>query len=218
MKRYRWPRGGALAASATRVKSWPQPAHTEITAIEIVCVTAPTITLGDIGYSVGTTSGGGELVAAETDEILDNGTTVVKGNITKTTLVHQIQDNATAPDSVLATNENSRNIYLSLTCSTALSEGGEFTWIIHHRFVPHSSATFGLLRARTSQFAGLINCYSFALKPEEHQPSGTCNFSRIDNAKLIFTGGTGPTVANIYAVNYNVLRIMSGMGGLAYSN
>jgi len=64
-----------------------------------------------------------------------------------------------------------------------------------------------------------IYCYSFALKPEEHQPSGTCNFSRIDNARLIFTT-TGTLAGNItvYAVNYNVLRIMSGMGGLAYSN
>ena len=65
-----------------------------------------------------------------------------------------------------------------------------------------------------------IYCYSFALKPEEHQPSGTCNFSRIDNAKMIFT--TSQTQSSctltVYAVNYNVLRIMSGMGGLAYSN
>jgi hypothetical protein len=59
-----------------------------------------------------------------------------------------------------------------------------------------------------------IAVYSFALKPEEHQPSGTCNFSRIDNAQL-----TGPAQArDVFAVNYNVLRIMSGMGGLAYSN
>ena len=59
-----------------------------------------------------------------------------------------------------------------------------------------------------------IAVYSFALKPEEHQPSGTCNFSRIDNAVL-----ESPSDALfIYAVNYNVLRIMSGMGGLAYSN
>jgi hypothetical protein len=65
-----------------------------------------------------------------------------------------------------------------------------------------------------------IYCYSFALKPEEHQPSGTCNFSRIDNAKMIFT--TAQTYSaqtlTVWAVNYNVLRIMSGMGGLAYSN
>ena len=62
-----------------------------------------------------------------------------------------------------------------------------------------------------------INVYSFALKPEEHQPSGTCNFSRIDNAQLIFNNAN-VSAFNIYAVNYNVLRIMSGMGGLAYSN
>ena len=62
-----------------------------------------------------------------------------------------------------------------------------------------------------------IAVYSFALKPEEHQPSGTCNFSRIDNAQLKCSTTTGGDM-NIYAVNYNVLRIMSGMGGLAYSN
>ncbi len=61
-----------------------------------------------------------------------------------------------------------------------------------------------------------IAVYSFALKPEEHQPSGTCNFSRIDNAQLV--GGSTCVADKIYAVNYNVLRIMSGMGGLAYSN
>jgi len=54
------------------------------------------------------------------------------------------------------------------------------------------------------------------LEPEEHQPSGTCNFSRIDTATLELS--TAAVVQNIYALNYNVLRIMSGMGGLAYSN
>ena len=62
-----------------------------------------------------------------------------------------------------------------------------------------------------------IYCYSFALKPEEHQPSGTCNFSRIDNAQMIFDACAVGDLT-VYAVNYNVLRIMSGMGGLAYSN
>ena len=61
-----------------------------------------------------------------------------------------------------------------------------------------------------------VAVYSFALKPEEHQPSGTCNFSRIDNAQLKIA--TNADTVNVYAVNYNVLRIMSGMGGLAYSN
>jgi hypothetical protein len=65
-----------------------------------------------------------------------------------------------------------------------------------------------------------VAVYSFALKPEEHQPSGTCNFSRIDNAQLLINnnGTSGGDNINVYAINYNVLRIMSGMGGLAYSN
>jgi hypothetical protein len=62
-----------------------------------------------------------------------------------------------------------------------------------------------------------VAVYSFALEPEEHQPSGTCNFSRIDTAQLKFSANTTGAL-NVYAVNYNVLRIMSGMGGLAYSN
>jgi hypothetical protein len=70
--------------------------------------------------------------------------------------------------------------------------------------------------ATSGNFVDGIAVYSFALKPEEHQPSGTCNFSRIDNAQLV--GGTGTLADTIFAVNYNVLRIMSGMGGLAYSN
>jgi len=81
-----------------------------------------------------------------------------------------------------------------------------------------------------------MNVYSFALKPEDHQPSGTCNFSRIDNATLNLrlgsknTDGTSTylsssiggsnsnSLLNIYTVNYNVLRVMSGMAGAAYSN
>ena len=63
-----------------------------------------------------------------------------------------------------------------------------------------------------------IAVYSFALKPEEHQPSGTCNFSRIDTAQLCLSCNGVVKNLYIYAVNYNVLRIMSGMGGLAYSN
>ena len=74
-------------------------------------------------------------------------------------------------------------------------------------------------QSRCSGLSNDVNVYSFALKPEEHQPSGTCNFSRIDTAHLEFSANTGTGgVAAIYAVNYNVLRVMSGMGGLAYSN
>jgi len=66
-----------------------------------------------------------------------------------------------------------------------------------------------------------VYSYSFALKPEEHQPTGTCNFSRIDNAQVAVTlksGATDSQVMHMFATNYNVLRIQSGMGGLSYSN
>ena len=76
----------------------------------------------------------------------------------------------------------------------------------HHENIPSNSG---------------INVYSFALKPEEHQPSGTLNMSRIDTAVLnldVTSSMIGSKNLHVYAVNYNVLRILSGMGGLAYSN
>ena len=65
-----------------------------------------------------------------------------------------------------------------------------------------------------------IYSYSFALKPEEHQPTGTCNFSRIDNAQVSIAvkSGSGKNTLNMFATNYNVLRIQSGMGGLNFAN
>jgi hypothetical protein len=65
-----------------------------------------------------------------------------------------------------------------------------------------------------------VYAYSFALKPEEHQPTGSCNFSRIDNAQVAIKAKTGiaETTLRMFATNYNVLRIQSGMGGLAFSN
>lgn len=104
----------------------------------------------------------------------------------------------------------------------------------HHTRVPRVGGDLGNQLTDTTQrsLRQYIYSYSFALSPEEHQPSGTCNFSRIDNAVLQLNYGsdslTGAAAVpaltaqsmnlNVYAVNYNVLRIMSGMGGLAYSN
>jgi len=78
--------------------------------------------------------------------------------------------------------------------------------------------------SRCSDLKKNINCYSFALNPEDHQPSGTCNFSKIDDIKLVFNDivyAAPPPDGKpltVYALNYNVLRIKNGMGGLAYSN
>jgi hypothetical protein len=97
----------------------------------------------------------------------------------------------------------------------------------HDRFAEREGRYFNLVQPfqhHENVPATGINVYSFALKPEEHQPSGTCNFSRIDNATLHLTLTSQSVKKNrackvrIYAINYNVLRIMSGMGGLAYSN
>ena len=95
----------------------------------------------------------------------------------------------------------------------------------HDRFASRDGTYFDTLQPFTyhTNNKGGVNVYSFALDPENasRQPSGTCNFSRIDNAKLFQTlkstfdaGGN----MHMYALNYNVLRVMSGMGGLAYSN
>ena len=94
------------------------------------------------------------------------------------------------------------------------------------RFSEREGSYFDLVQpffAHTRTPDSGINVYSFALRPEEHQPSGTCNFSRIDNAtlQLVLSNatvqGTSTAKVRVYATNYNVLRIMSGMGGLAYS-
>ena len=95
----------------------------------------------------------------------------------------------------------------------------------HDRFTQRDGAYFNLVQPyqhhdNIPTNPG-INVYSFALKPQEHQPSGTLNMSRIDTAVLSFTASAGYTSGSVlktFAVNYNVLRVMSGMGGLAYSN
>ena len=97
----------------------------------------------------------------------------------------------------------------------------------HERFTQREGDYFNYVQpwqCHTNCPCDGINVYSFALNPEEHQPSGTCNMSRIDNANLTVTypdnyissGVTSDLM--VFAVNYNVLRVMSGMGGLAYSN
>lgn len=89
----------------------------------------------------------------------------------------------------------------------------------HQNVLVESTRTYQAVARHSAASLQNTFMYSFCLKPKEHQPSGTCNFSRIDNAILQLTeAGTAAGTAAIFAVNYNVLRIMSGMGGLAYSN
>jgi hypothetical protein len=105
------------------------------------------------------------------------------------------------------------------------------------RFDPRYGSYFNYVQPyqhHTHTPADGVNVYSFALHPEQHQPTGTANLSRIDSTVLILRlvdnlrnmFGVKPRLAIdlsnshlwVFAFSYNVLRIMSGMGGLAYSN
>ena len=92
------------------------------------------------------------------------------------------------------------------------------------RFVPQFGKYFNQYQPYQyhsgSPYPG-IYMYSFALEPEELQPSGTCNFSRIDLAQIaVNLKSNMPTnlLQQMFAVNYNILRIQSGLGGLAFAN
>ena len=197
-----------------------QDAHSLITGLRLVFENDVTFTAsgGNVGYGVGTANDGSDdsIVTTVVDGITNDASVTQKKN-------HHIDLVLAVPvgtsDNPHAASTSKRTIYINITTDNApTSPVKDIVVLMTTHPLISVQKPFGHHPSLTSQFSGLINCYSFALKPEEHQPSGTCNFSRIDNAKLIFNGGTSPNLSNIYAVNYNVLRIMSGMGGLAYSN
>ncbi len=121
-----------------------------------------------------------------------------------------------------------------ITVDDQLFEGGSNPVLLaklqlngHDRFSERDGKYFNLVQPyqhHTNVPATGINVFSFALQPEQHQPSGSCNMSRIDNAVLNVTltpktvqrsgGAARGAKVRIYTLNYNVLRIMSGMGGL----
>ena len=119
------------AGDSPAIGEFTQPANTIITNIKIFCATAPVIGSGDIGYEVGTSSSGAQIVAAQTDEILDAGTTVVVGNVTVTSLVLQTQDTTTAPASVQYASAE-RTIYCNITNTVDATTAGSFTFIIEY--------------------------------------------------------------------------------------
>tara|TARA_Y100001963_G_scaffold16010_1_gene19828 strand:- start:714 stop:1262 length:549 start_codon:yes stop_codon:yes gene_type:complete len=121
----------STAGDSPAIGEFTQPANTIITNIKIFCVTAPVIGTGDIGYEVGTSSSGAQIVAAQTDEILDGGTTVVVGNVTVTDLVLQTQDATTAPASVQYASAE-RTIYCNITNTVDATTAGSFTFIIEY--------------------------------------------------------------------------------------
>jgi len=119
------------AGDSPAIGQFTQPANTIITDIKILCVTSPVIGTGDIGYEVGTSSSGAQIVAAVTDEILDGGTTVVVGSVTTTTLVAQTQSATTAPASAQFTSAE-RTIFCNITNTVDATTAGSFTFIIEY--------------------------------------------------------------------------------------
>ena len=119
------------AGDSPTIATFVQPANTIITDIKIFCDVSPVIGTGDIGYEVGTASSGAQIVAAQTDEILDGGTTVVAHNVTITALVLQTQDGTTAPASVQYT-DTARNIFCNITNTVNATTAGSFTFIIEY--------------------------------------------------------------------------------------
>ena len=162
-------------------------------------------------------------------------------------VVHQAAASSNDSGSSI-TNKNNRN-WFNFTADPDALTGGTTTYASLSGVLGPSSSTYNAISqgklilngndrfyARDGRYFSLvqpfqhhenvpnnvgINVYSFALKPEEHQPSGSLNMSRIDTAVLDLQYDNGTTVdkqVSIFAVNYNVLRILSGMGGIAYSN
>jgi len=121
----------STAGDSPTIGTFAQPANTIITDIKIFCATAPVIGSGDIGYEVGTSSSGAQIVATQADEILDAGTTVVAHNVTVTALVLQTQDGTTAPASVQYTDAE-RTIFCNITNTVDATTAGSFTFIVEY--------------------------------------------------------------------------------------
>ena len=124
------------AGDSPAIGEFTQPANTVLTNISIICITAPVIGSGDIGFEVGTSSSGAELVAAITDQILDGGTTVVVGNVVNLTLVAQTESGPPAPASGQYTSSE-RTVYCNITNTVDATTAGSFTFIIE--YVPTAS-------------------------------------------------------------------------------
>jgi len=154
-------------------------------------------------------------------------------------LIDQLQYNGGSPNNIMDLSFNhpckeliwirqKEEAGFNFHCGSLNNQGGPISSAVlklngNDRFEKRTGAYFHLVQPyqhHTRCPRKYIYCYSFAISPEDHQPSGSCNFSRIDNARFILEhNDTEPTaIYKVFAVNYNVLRIMSGMAGLAFSN
>ena len=124
--------GTLNATSGDSITAFAQPANTVITKISIVCVTAPTVATGDIGFEVGTSSSGAQIVATVADEILDGGTTVPAGALYNATLITGTVASDAAPAASPLYASAARDIYLNITNTTTPTARGSFKWFIEY--------------------------------------------------------------------------------------
>lgn len=108
-------------------------------------------------------------------------------------------------------------------------DGSYFRTVQPNYYISAENSALAFYQNSLRFYGGNFYMYNFGIKTDTHQPSGTCNFSRLDNATLqLYLNPYTSTLTNpnliydynfvVYAVNYNILRIGSGMAGLAYSN
>ena len=124
--------GTLNATNGDSITAFAQPANTVITKISIVCVTAPTVATGDIGFEVGTSSSGAQIVATVADEILDGGTTVPAGALYNATLITGTVASDAAPAASPLYASAARDIYLNITNTTTPTARGSFKWFIEY--------------------------------------------------------------------------------------
>ena len=122
------------ATAGTNEVTFAQPARSVITSIQLVCTSAPTVASGDIGFKVGTATGGAQLVAADTDGLLDGGTTIVEGaHYTFTLLDTTVGASPGLSPRVNTSINSTRDIFLQITNTTTASDQGLFTWIVAYK-------------------------------------------------------------------------------------
>jgi hypothetical protein len=123
--------GTLNATSGDSISEFSQPANTVITRISLLCVTTATVASGNIGFEVGTTSSGAQIVATDANDVLATGTSVPAGAYYNTTLLNTTAGDAAPAASPLYASAD-RTIYLNITNTTTPSARGSFRWIIEY--------------------------------------------------------------------------------------
>ena len=123
--------GTLSATTGDSIETFQQPSNSVIKSISLLCVDAATVASGNIGFEVGTTSSGAEIVATDANDVLSSGTTVPAGAFYNTTLLNTTAQSASPAASPLYTSSK-RTIYLNITNTTTPSARGSFRWIIEY--------------------------------------------------------------------------------------